>query len=69
MKRAIVTLVMALALVGFVGLSGAMAATPATSEALCCTSAYTNYIGAPGSCPTMDSVGAFSTSAMGSVGF
>lgn len=69
MKGAIVTLVMALGLVGFAGLPGAMASTPATGKAPCCAPAYTNYIGAPGSCPTMNSVGVVTPSIMGGVGF
>ncbi|MDA8308908.1 MAG: hypothetical protein M0Z81_19075 [Deltaproteobacteria bacterium] len=69
MKRAIATFVMVLALVGFVGLSGAMAATPKTWKAPCCAPGYTSFIGAPGSCPTIGTLGANSPSVMGAVGF
>ncbi|MDR3554432.1 MAG: hypothetical protein P4L55_06745 [Syntrophobacteraceae bacterium] len=65
MKRTIATLVTVLALVGFVGLTGSMAATPKTWKAPCCAPGYTNFIGAPGSCPTMGAGGANTPSVMG----
>ncbi len=66
MKRAIPTLVMVLTPVGFVGLTGAMAAP---SRAPCRASGYTNHIGAPGSCPTMSVVGANTPTVIGAAGF
>ncbi|MGC8494810.1 MAG: hypothetical protein ACP5SH_24060 [Syntrophobacteraceae bacterium] len=69
MKRAILTLAMVLALVGFAGLTGSMAATLHTWDTHFCTPGYTNYIGAPGSCPTMAGVRADTPSLMGNIGF
>ncbi len=66
MKRAFLTLATVLTLVGIVGLTRAMASIP---EALYCAPSYTNYIGAPGSCPTMAAVSANTPKAMGTVGF
>ncbi len=66
MKRTITTLILVLALVGFVGLTASFAATPKIGP--CCAAGYTDFIGAPGSCPTMDSLGANAPLPMGSPG-
>ncbi|SPF46373.1 exported hypothetical protein [Syntrophobacter sp. SbD1] len=54
MKRAITTLLLVLALVGCFGLTTSFAVTARTFTAPCCAPVYTDFIGAPGSCPTMD---------------
>jgi hypothetical protein len=57
MKRAIVTLVAVLALVGFIGLGGSMASTPGAWKAPRCTPGCANFIGAPGNCPMTGAAG------------
>lgn len=69
MKKAIVTLALFLALVGFGGLSGAMAATANPWRAPACTAAYANYIGAPGSCPVVHTVAPAVPGYIGGVGY
>ncbi|MFZ0929058.1 MAG: hypothetical protein WAN11_10685 [Syntrophobacteraceae bacterium] len=68
MKRVIATLVLVLALVGYIGLTNSLAATSKTITPPCCAPAYTDFIGAPGSCPTMDAHGANTPNLMGSPG-
>ena len=66
MKRTIVTLLLVLALVGFVGLTSSLAANSPTLNPNFCAPAYTDFIGAPGSCPAVAAHGANAPSFMGS---
>ncbi len=59
MKTMITTLLLVLALVGYIGLTGSLAATPNTITPICCQSAYTDWIGAPGSCPALSAHGVY----------
>ena len=57
MKRVITTLLLVLVLVGYIGLTNSLAATSRTIKPICCEPAYADFIGAPGSCPTLASHG------------
>ncbi len=60
---------MVLALVGFIGLTNSLAATSRANIPTCCAPGYTEFIGAPGSCPTMAAHGAALPGVIGLYGF